>query len=134
MRRKGLSLTQAAERVGTTRATVKRYAATALERRGAAYRARGVDRAYREVAMLTEGGNQAVAVQSSRDASLIARHQNAVRAYVQTGDDRELRAFEGRSITDADGQSRPFLTDNSQLRRLGNAGVLSFESIYASAA
>jgi hypothetical protein len=134
MRRSDLSLSQAARRAGTRPETVRRYAGGALERRGATYRAKASDRALRRVAFLTPEGNQAVTVRSSRDASRVARYQNAVREYVRTGDASGLRQFEGGSVTDAEGKRWEFVTDRAHLRRLGHAGVLSFESIYASVA
>ena len=53
--------------------------------------------------------------------------------YLETGDDTELARFRGKSIIDAQGNAVPLLTDLDELERLGSAGVLSFQSLYARA-
>lgn len=52
----------------------------------------------------------------------------------QRGDDSALRKFRGVRIRAASGESIPLLTEPEELNRLGNAGVLSFESLYARSA
>ena len=131
LRRGGTTLTDAARRAGTTPASVKRYAADALLKDKGAYRARARDRALREMSILTLKGRESVWVRSSTDASLLGKYSDAVRHYSLTGDDSRLRPFRGRSIIDAYGLRWDFLTDKRELKRLGNAGELSFESIYA---
>ncbi len=134
MRTKGLPLRRAAERVGTTPRTMLRYVGVALRKRAGAYHATPHDHLLRPLAFPTDRGNVTVWVRSSKDASEVAHYQNAVRLYVQTGDASELEAYRGRSVTDANGKLWPFLTDRKTVRRLGNAGVLQFESIYRDAA
>ena len=56
------------------------------------------------------------------------------RLYLETGDASRLNKFRGKSIKDADGAQIPFLTDRAELNRLGSAGVLAFESLYARSA
>lgn len=134
MRSEGLSLRGAAERVGTTPRTVHKYVGPALRKEGRKYRAAERDDLLRPLALLTPEGNRRVWVRSSRDARLIAQYQNAVRLYIRTGDDSGLARFERAGIRDASGAWWPFVTDRELVKRLGSAGVLSFESIYRQAA
>jgi len=134
MRTDGLPLRRAAEQVGTTARTMHKYVGVALRKSGGAYHATRHDQLLRPLAFLTDRGNVTVWVRSSRQASVVARYQNAVRYYVQTGDASEMEAYRGQSIRDANGKAWPFLTDRKTVRRLGNAGVLRFESIYREAA
>ena len=72
-----------------------------------------------------------VGLRDSRQATVIGKYWNAVDLYRDTGDGSALVAFRGTYITDAEGKRVPLLTDLSELDRLGSAGVLSFESLYA---
>jgi hypothetical protein len=134
MRSKGLSLSEAASQAGTTPDTVRKYASSALVREETGYRTRPSDRLVREMRLPTSQGGRSVSVRGSRDASLVGEYWNAVRQYLQTGDDSGLEDFEGKSITDSSGETWELLTDRSQLRRMGNAGVLAFEDIYGATA
>jgi hypothetical protein len=72
-----------------------------------------------------------LAIRDSRMATLIAEYLNAVLGFLQTGDGSGLVPFRGQYVIDASGRKVPFLTDLDELERLGSAGVLSFESLYA---
>jgi hypothetical protein len=72
-----------------------------------------------------------VATKDSREASKAGKHSAAVQRYLETGDDRALRRFKGKHIVDAEGNRIPLLADIDELDRLGSAGELSFESLYA---
>jgi hypothetical protein len=72
-----------------------------------------------------------IVVSDPRVASVIGRYWNAVRLFLETGDDSTIRRFRGKYVTDAAGQATALLTDLDELERLGSLGVLSFESIYA---
>jgi hypothetical protein len=79
----------------------------------------------------TRKGLREITVSDSRQASQIGRYWNAVKLYLETGDASGLRQFEGQYVTDINDRRFPFLIDRQELDRLGNAGVLSFETIYA---
>lgn len=79
----------------------------------------------------TPSGLDEISVRDSRQATQLAKYWNAVQRYLQKGDESALRKFTGKRITDAKGKAVPLLTDTHELDRLGNAGVLSFESLYA---
>lgn len=129
--RKGLSLTAAAKRAGTTRATIQRYAPRALVRtEDRRYHATRYDRYARTLNILTAQGIRAVTVQDSRTASRIAEHAAAVDHYLKTGKTDKLRPFRRKSFR-AGKVGYPFLTDPKTLMRLGEAGHVSFEELYA---
>lgn len=79
----------------------------------------------------TPNGLEEIAVRDSRQATQLAKYWNAVQRYLQKGDESALRKFTSKRITDAKGRAVPLLTDTHELDRLGNAGILSFESLYA---
>lgn len=85
----------------------------------------------RKLKVPTRKGLREIAIRNSRQASQIGRYWNAVHRYLATGDAKALRKFKGIRMTDKNGDQVPLLTDLDDLDRLGNAGVLSFESIYA---
>jgi hypothetical protein len=62
----------------------------------------------------------------SRTLSLVRFASNK-----ETGDDSALKDFKSKYIIDAQGKRIPLLTNLDELDRLGSAGVLSFESLYA---
>jgi len=92
----------------------------------------------RKLRIPTREGLREITVSDSHQASLVGRYWNAVKRYLETGDASGLRQFEGQYVTDMNDRRFPFLTkripfltDLQELDRLGNAGVLSFETIYA---
>ncbi len=134
MRAEGVSLRQASREFGIDPRTVVRLGRPALRKRpNGRYKARANDRLLRVLVLPTRGGLREIAVRDSREASQIAEYANAVQRYLQTGDASALRKFRRKRITDATGARVPLLTDLDVLDRLGSAGVLSFESLYAKA-
>jgi len=133
MRRQKSSLSAAAEAEHTNPRTVKRYVGSALRREGPGgrYRPTASDRIRRTLHVLTSEGVQTVTVRDSRQATKLAEYWAAVHRYLETGDASGVRQYEGKFITDINGKRIPFLTDLRELDRLGNAGQVSFESLYA---
>ena len=85
----------------------------------------------------TPEGTRAVTIRVSRysrQASTLGKYWNAVHHYLQTGDASRLKKFRGKYITDVKRVRFPLLTNTDELDRLGSAGVLSFESLYARSA
>jgi hypothetical protein len=135
MRREKVSLLKASREYGIDPRTVTRLAKSALRKRAnGTYAAKATDRLLRVLVIPTEKGLQEVAVANSRDASLLGKYWDAVQDYLATGDASGLRELEGEQIKDANGIQIPLITDTEELDRLGSAGVLSFESLYAQAA
>jgi hypothetical protein len=134
MRAKGLSLQQAARENGIASRTLASLARPALRKAAnGRYKAKASDRLLRVMVAITQQGTREVVTRDSRQASLIAEHSNAVQKYLQTGDEKALRKLRRKTITDVSGKRIRLLTDPAELDRLGSAGVLSFESLYAKA-
>jgi len=132
MRKDGLSLGQAARAAGTTVNAVKRHAGPVLKRDDwGRYTAKASDRLVRPMLVPTLDGLMTLDVRDSRTASKIAAYHNAVKRYLDTGDDRALRRFAGRrgGVTVAK-RFYPFITDTAILDRLADAGELAFDDLY----
>ena len=130
--REGQSLEQASRDVGINRRTVERVAQSALRRQPSGRLvARSSDRLPRAVRLPFADGLRDITVKNSEQAGLIGEYWNAVHAYLATGDQGPLQRFEGATVATADGERVRLLADRATLERLGSAGVMSFESIYA---
>ena len=135
MRTEKVSLTQASRETGINPRTVRRWGGSALRKRSnGTYTAKPSDNLLRLVLIPTPDGPREIAVRGSKQVRLLAEYWNALHRYLQTGDAKKLKSFEGKQITDADGVAIPLSVDLPALNRLGSAGVLSFESIYARSA
>ena len=134
MRTEKVSLRQASREHRISPATVLRHAKAGLRKtsRGT-YKARASDRLLRVLVLPTPGALAEIATMDSRAATLVAEYWNSVNVYLETGDDTDLARFRGQSVMDAQGNAVPLLTDTDELERLGSAGVLSFQSLYANA-
>ncbi len=131
--REGVSLKRASAEFGIDPRTVVRFAGSALRQtESGRYIARRSDNLLRKLVVNVHGGGQPeFIVRGSRAAHDLAERSAAQGYFVATGDDSKLRKLKDRKIYDASGREIPFLTDLDELERLGDAGVLSFESIYA---
>jgi hypothetical protein len=85
----------------------------------------------RVIVIPTSEGLREIATRDSREASNAAEYWNAVHRYLETGDASALQKLKVKRIVDATGKRVRLLLDLAELDRLGNAGVLSFETIYA---
>ncbi|MHB8218642.1 MAG: hypothetical protein ACYDDS_21425 [Candidatus Sulfotelmatobacter sp.] len=133
--RTGVSLRQAARKFGLDPRTVRRLAQPALRKlRNGRWAAKAHDRLLRVLVIPTRKGLSEIGVLDSRQASLLGKYWTAVERYRDTGDASALREFRGKYIVDAGKKRVPLLTNPRELDRLGSAGVLSFESLYARAA
>lgn len=132
MRSEKISLNTASRQVGVDPRTVRRLAAAALSKAGnGRYTAKPSDRLLRVLIVPDPQGSREIAVRSSRVSTQLALYSNAVQRYLQTGDASQLRKFQNVELKDASGNKITLLTDLSDLSRLGSAGMLSFESLYA---
>jgi hypothetical protein len=120
-----------AKRLGIEFKTVLRMTGRVIRKRNRRYVAQSTDKLLRVLVIPTKKGMREIATRDSRQASLIAEYWIAVSRYLDTGDASALRKFEGKRVVDANGKRVRLLTDLAELDRLGNAGVLSFETIYA---
>jgi hypothetical protein len=132
MRREGISATKAAKEYGIDRKKVIELGGSALRKqKNGRYKAKPFDRLLRVLVIPSVDGLKEVAVRDSRTASKIASYSAAVHRFLQTGDRSGLSEFRKLRINDAAGKRIRLLTDTKELTRLGSAGVLSFESLYA---
>lgn len=132
MRTGKASLNKASREFGINPQTVRRLVGSALRKqRNGRYAARPTDRLLRVLVIPILEGLREIALRDSRQATVLANYWIAVHIYLETGDAAELQKFKGKRIVDANGKRVPLLTDLAALDRLGNAGVLSFETIYA---
>jgi hypothetical protein len=133
--RSGGSLSKAARKYRRNPSKVLRAAPAAFRKlKNGRYEARPVDRILRVVVVPTRKGLREIGVRDSRQASLIGRYWTAVERYRDTGDTSALRGFRGKHVIDAAGKRIRLLTNRGTLDRLGSAGLLSFETLYAKAA
>lgn len=133
MRWSGFSASAAARATGISVSTLIRRGGSALHKLdNGRYAAALHDDLFRVVIVVSENrGPVEVATRDSREASKAGKHSAAVQRYLETGDDSALKPFQGQHIIDAQGNRVALLTDTEELDRLGSAGELSFESLYA---
>ena len=124
-----LSLSAAARRSSTTVKTIRRYAADALEIRSGRFAVQPIDHIARELQFLGPEGLEIIKVRNSRDATRIAKYSNALRNYLMTGDDTQLREFRGKTLR-AHRKIHEFVTDERIIQRLARAGEIRLLDIY----
>ena len=132
MRANKISLQQASKEFGVDPRTVVKRGGSALRKSETGrYAAKKSDRLLRVLVVPTHDGTRDIAIRGSRRASLLGEYWSAVHKYLQTGDASGLKKFRGQKTWDINGEQIPFITDSAELKRLGSAGVFSFESMYA---
>ena len=135
MRAQDVSLSEASREFGLDPRTVVRLGKPGLKKRAnGRYSAKPTDNLLRVLVIPTGDGLREVAVRDSRQATLLAKYWIAVQHYLETGDESALRKIRRKTITDSMGKRVRLIKDLAELERLGSAGVLSFESLYAKAA
>ena len=135
MRTEGVSLPQASREFGIDPRTVAGLARPALKKgANGRYAAKANDSLLRILVIPNAEGLQEIALRDSRQATLLAEYWVAVQLYLETGDSSALRKIRRKTVTDSEGKRVRLITDLVELDRLGSAGVLSFESLYAKVA
>jgi hypothetical protein len=76
--------------------------------------------------ILRPGVLELVRVTDRYERSLVASYWNAIRRYLNTGDDFNIRQFEGVRIT-----GRRLLTDLAEIEEWARHGDFDFDSIYS---
>ena len=112
-----------------TSQTVKKYAGTALRKKGSHLVAKPYDRLLRIMRFPTAKGVVDLEIRDSRSATLIGQYWNAMKHYEKTGDAKLLRPFRGKSVRSGK-QAYPFLVNVGAIGNLGDAGEFDFEDIY----
>jgi hypothetical protein len=132
VRSERVSPRKASKEVGISFETVKRWVGSALKKLGnGRFTVKPSDQAIRNLRVPSERGPQDLPVRGFKQATLLSNYWHAVGLYVDTGDASGLDKFRGKSVKSADGVEFPLITDLAELRRQGNAGVLSFNSMYS---
>jgi hypothetical protein len=132
MRAEKVSLRKAARDIGIRPETVLRWGGSALKKNASGrYTAKPRDSLLRVMTIPTEKGKQEITVKGSRHASILGEYWAAVQKFLGTGNATVLQKFRGKEIKDANGKPITLITDPKELKRLGRAGELSFESIYS---
>jgi hypothetical protein len=134
MRTENVSFTKAAKQAGLNPRTALRLGRSGFRKRHGQYQPKRSDGLLRPVVIPTPEGTRLIGVRDLRQAVLLADYWNAVQKYLETGDASALEEFQGKHVTDAVGRQIQLITDLDELNRLGNAGSLSFESLYARSA
>jgi len=138
MRADRASLRAASREFGLDPRVVTRLAKSALrKRKNGQYVAKPTEKLLRILVIPApdgKGGMREVATRDSRDATTVGKYSAAVQKYHQTGDSSALKKLRRKYVTDASGKRVRLLTDQAELDRLGSAGELSFESLYAEVA
>jgi hypothetical protein len=135
MRSEGTSLTKTSREFGLDPRKVKAQAGSALRKtKSGRYVARPSDKLLRVLVIPSRDGLTEVVVKDSAVASKIAEYSDAVQKYLRTGDASKLKKFRRIKLLDEKGNRIKLVTDLAELEKLGSAGVLSFESLYAKAA
>jgi hypothetical protein len=112
--RHGSTLTRAAKEAGTTPNTVAKYAGTELHHRGGRVVASKSDHVFRPMNVLATEGVLYLSVPSSRQASTVSDHANAVKKFLLTGDDEPLRKFAGVKVAGHELEVRPEVLEELQ--------------------
>jgi hypothetical protein len=135
MRTDRLTLERACRELSVEPRTVTRLARPAFRKNSyGRHKVKKSDRLLRVVLIPTTKGLREIATRDSREARLLGKYWAAVHKYFETGDSSALRKIRCKAITDANGKRIPLIKDLAELDRLGSAGVLSFETLYAKAA
>lgn len=132
MRSEGTSLTKASREFGFDPRLVRDRAGAALRKtKNGRFVARRSDKLLRALIIPSPIGLKEIFVRDSTTASKIAEYSDAVQKYLRTGDTKKLKKFRRLKLLDEKGERIKLVTDLTELQRLGSAGVLSFESLYA---
>lgn len=133
--RAGASRRKASRKFNLDPRKLSQLARRALRKqRNGRWAAKAHDRLLRVLVIPTRKGLSEIGTRDSRQATLLGKYWTAVDRYRDTGDPSALRGLKVKHVIDANGKRIPLLTDLGELDRLGSAGVLSFESLYARAA
>jgi hypothetical protein len=120
MRQEGFTAKHAAEVEGTTLRKLRKYVGAALRKRGKDYVAKPSDHLLRRVKTLDGHGIRFIVVRSSKAASMVGRHLNAIDEALK-GKPSALKKFRGKKIPY---NKIKFFTNVNALHRLQDAGLL----------
>jgi hypothetical protein len=114
VRRNKKPLSRACREKGISIKTVLEHT-NAFKKIGDRWTPKAYDRIPRTMLINENGRETSVTIADSRAASKIGRYHNAVKQYLETGDDTELMKFKGKQIKDINGGMHAFETDTEAL-------------------
>jgi hypothetical protein len=110
----------AAREVGIPFESAMRYIRPATERRAGGLVAKKADRLFRPMEVASASGEKVErAVYGSRKARLVGRHGNALRKFLQSGDEEVLTAFRGKRVARVE-----LASDAVLIERMAREGTL----------
>lgn len=131
MRREGLSLARATRLEHIKPSTFLRHVGNAVYRSGPGkrWKPRKSDRLSAAMTILTSQGPTTAVVRGSRERTLLARYDIALRKWRggEDGAERELLTFKGQTVA-----GHVLITDTNLLIQLEEAGRLDFDNLYYS--
>ena len=80
---------------------------------------------YAQLRVLTTEGPKVVEVQDSDEASRVGEHWNAIKHFLNTGDETRLRGFDGETVAGV-----VLETDPDAIEEWARTGEIDFEEIY----
>lgn len=128
--RQGATLSAAAQDIGIDPRTVLKHLGNTLVKRDGKYHAKPTDRISRGLVINSKGKQITITVNDSKSASIIGEYHNAVKQYLESGDDKVLKKFRKISIVDSHGKKKYRLeTDGEKLLEIeeGKEGREFFE-------
>lgn len=108
----------------------RRFLRETVEIHGRGKSLRIIDRRPRIMTVISDGDVRERTLLDFDQASLNAKHLNAVKAFVGSNDIDLLAPFIGQSVIDVKGKAHPLETDPNKLHRLANAGSEVFHDLY----
>lgn len=136
VRTQGVSLTTASKQIGLSPKIVMNLAKSAFKRnRNGRYIAEASDRLLRILVIPTKTGLQEIALNDSRQASLVGEFWNSLNRYLGPNADASgLAKFRKKSIRTASGKRIKLLTELNEITRQAHFGNLRFEDLYGRSA
>ncbi len=115
------SLSRASEEFGISPETAQSHIRSAIKKKRNRWVAKKHDRIQRQMVINEKGESKSIIVINSKDASLIGKYHNAVKQFLQTGDESLLKPFKNESIKDSRGRKHLLETNPQALFDIAEA-------------
>jgi hypothetical protein len=106
---------------------IKKFAESAIDNDGYI---KDTDRIERQMKFFNKYGQVSITIRGNEKASLVAKYNNAIKKYRDTGDYSALADFKGKYVLDIYGRKRYFITHKKLLDRFIEVGETDFYDIY----
>ncbi|MDH5431750.1 MAG: hypothetical protein OEW78_07715 [Nitrosopumilus sp.] len=114
----GTTITTATKNVGTTVPTVKKYAGSALQKKGRRVIVKENDRLLRKMRIYEKGKEIWIQVRGNKQAKLIGKYHSAVGRLTDQGQKDALVSLKGITVTDARGQRYILETSTTKIKEI----------------